>query len=269
MTDRNRDDDRDTVSGDPSVPGADRSDDGVDEEVRGLLADAAGDAPIPSEVAARLDAVLAGLVAERADSAVPTADREDASSPVDLAAERGRRRRRTWWGVAAAAVVLVAAGVALPQLTDDDSTTSADFTAGAVQGEGPEAGTTATDGPTLTRRGLANEVEAYLLDQARAGRYARDESFAGARSPGVSPASPSEALDAPQKLSGGPLECTWQGAGEVREATYEGETVSLVLTEDARGRVVARVVTCRGAESVVLRTITLPSDVPLPEAPRP
>ncbi|WP_158630754.1 hypothetical protein [Nocardioides daphniae] len=45
---------------------------------------------------------------------------------------------------------------------------------------------------------------------------------------------------------------------------YESEPALLVLTENARGRVVARVVSCVAGESTVVRTVTLPSDVPLP-----
>jgi hypothetical protein len=77
------------------------------EDVRRLLAAAAADPPpIPDDVALRLDDVLAGLVAQRADSSVG----EPTGSPVaDLSERRARRWPRLL--VAAAAVSVVALGV--------------------------------------------------------------------------------------------------------------------------------------------------------------
>lgn len=95
-----------------------------EERVRRLLADARHTEPMPGDVVARLDAVLAGLAAEgvegaagdTAGAASEGAGRPDPTgAPVaDLAAARRRRRRLTQVLVAAAAVTVV--GVAGPQL---------------------------------------------------------------------------------------------------------------------------------------------------------
>ncbi|TYL55276.1 hypothetical protein FXB39_02640 [Nocardioides sp. BGMRC 2183] len=85
-----------------------------EQAVRRLLAEAGGPEAVPEEVAARLDATLADLVAERSEGADP------ATTPViapvtDLAA---RRRRRLMRGVLGAAAAVVVIGLGL-QFTDD------------------------------------------------------------------------------------------------------------------------------------------------------
>jgi hypothetical protein len=99
------------------------------DAVRRLLADARHDGPTPPEVVARLDATLAGLVADRSSAGDDDADARDTPSApvVDLAA--ARRRRWVGTGVLAAAAVVVA-GVALGQVlpvgqSSDDAGSSA------------------------------------------------------------------------------------------------------------------------------------------------
>ncbi|KRB76406.1 hypothetical protein ASE01_15665 [Nocardioides sp. Root190] len=78
--------------------------------VRRLLAEAGGPEPLPDEVAARLDAGLADLVAER--SALPIVSHPESHGvvvPLDAAARRRRVRVRVLLG-AAAAVVAVGVG---------------------------------------------------------------------------------------------------------------------------------------------------------------
>ncbi|GAA4372641.1 hypothetical protein [Nocardioides caricicola] len=70
-----------------------------DDQVRRLLADARHDEPMPDDVAARLDGVLADLRDEKRPT--PTSD---------LAAAHQRRRRVRAWVLAAAAVVVVGVG---------------------------------------------------------------------------------------------------------------------------------------------------------------
>lgn len=96
-----------------------------DEQVRRLLASARADEPIPPAVSARLDDVLAGLVAE--------------PRPATVTSLSGRRRRRAAsWAVAAAASVVVG-GVALGQLVTAGQD-SAESTAGAADtAQAPEA----------------------------------------------------------------------------------------------------------------------------------
>jgi hypothetical protein len=78
--------------------------------VRARLAEARHTGPIPSDVASRLDAVLAELTAARHE--------QDAPAPVvPLPTAAARRRRVIASGLVAAAAV-VALGVALPQLVD-------------------------------------------------------------------------------------------------------------------------------------------------------
>lgn len=132
------------------------------EAVRRLLAEARHDAPVPPDVAARLDATLAGLVAERSGS-VPTGAAEPGAAQtapvVDLAARR-RRRRLTAFVTAAAAVVVVGTGVGqvLPTGPSGDDSVSASTDRSATSTPEPEkdeAGGTARqkppshdDGPT-------------------------------------------------------------------------------------------------------------------------
>jgi hypothetical protein len=77
-----------------------------EEQVRRLLADARHTEPVPEDVAARLDAVLADLRHE--DAVLPGPVVPSARTPVDLAARR--RRRAGSWLIAAAAVVAVGVG---------------------------------------------------------------------------------------------------------------------------------------------------------------
>lgn len=101
-------------------------DDATPEErqVRRLLADARHTDPVPDDVAARLDAVLADLRDEDAESPAATVT---TTPPSDLAAARRRRNVRTWL-VAAAAVVVIGVGinqVAQTDLSDDAATSGA------------------------------------------------------------------------------------------------------------------------------------------------
>lgn len=97
--------------------------------VRRLLAEARHDEPVPPAVAARLDATLAGLRAERPSAAPspmpPLAPRPGGDdAPIDLAARRRRRRGSVLLAAAAAVVVVGVGGVVVPQLggSGDDAT---------------------------------------------------------------------------------------------------------------------------------------------------
>lgn len=82
--------------------------------VRDLLADARHDEAMPADVAGRLDATLADLVAARETTGDPTSSA--ASSVTPLAA---RRRRRRVAGALVAAAAVVVGGVALGQVVPD------------------------------------------------------------------------------------------------------------------------------------------------------
>lgn len=121
MTDRPTDRSTDgPIDGEPLTPEQ-------EDSVARLLADAAGPVPMPADVAARLDDVLAGLVAERSGSTdrattPPGGDRVD-----ELARARARRR---WPRVLLAAAAVVVGGYTVGTVATDGllggSTDSAD-----------------------------------------------------------------------------------------------------------------------------------------------
>lgn len=111
-------------------------------EVRRLLAEARHTEPMPDDVAARLDDVLAGLA--RPTSAEPTAD------VVPLAARR--RRQAAGWLLAAAAVV-VGAVVVVPHLPGR----SAPSPAAGSQAEDSALGNTGNTGNTGETGGKGNQ----------------------------------------------------------------------------------------------------------------
>jgi len=155
------------------------------DAVRRLLAEARHDEPVPPAVAARLDAVLAELTAERRET-------RTTAPVVDLAA---RRRRGAGVGLLAAAAVVVA-GVGIGQVIDrsgsmdgdnGSATSSESFDrgdaggsgegdagadAGAGQDEAPAAedsrrGATASDGaPEVSTDSLRRDLRAALLSAA-------------------------------------------------------------------------------------------------------
>ena len=101
-----------TSTHDPDEPHAPALSEAEDQELTALLA-AEGREPVttPPHVVARLDDVLAGLVAERARPA-------DAAAAVPLA---GRRRPRRWPQVLLAAAAVVVGGYTVGTLADDGS----------------------------------------------------------------------------------------------------------------------------------------------------
>lgn len=106
--------------------------------VRRLLADARAAGPVPPEVADRLDATLADLVAEREQADVPVED--GVTAPVVPLASR---RRRTAAGLLVAAAAVVVGGIAVgqyrsPSADDAGAGSAADTDAGAVE-RGAEA----------------------------------------------------------------------------------------------------------------------------------
>ena len=91
--------------------------------VRARLAEARHTDPVPDDVVARLDAVLADLTADRREQ-----DATPGASVVPLSSAPARRRRALATGLVAAAAA-VAFGVALPQVIDstggsDDATSA-------------------------------------------------------------------------------------------------------------------------------------------------
>jgi hypothetical protein len=119
-----------------------------EEQVRRLLADARHTQPVPDDVAARLDAVLADLRDEDPAAPVPVTVLQQ---PADLAAARRRRHHVRSWLVAAAAVVVIGIGVNQVAHLDvsADSGGSADTSAGAAGGgDEPQSGLAGAQEPT-------------------------------------------------------------------------------------------------------------------------
>jgi hypothetical protein len=104
-----------------------------EERVRRLLAEARHDEPVPDDVAARLDRVLAGLAQEPADA-------EPTVPVVDLAA---RRRRRNAAALLAGAAAVIVGGFAVAQVIHLDSDD--------MSGAGSDAGSSLT-----SQRGTAD-----------------------------------------------------------------------------------------------------------------
>ncbi len=135
-------------------------DDATDLRVRELLSQVGHDAPMPPDVAARLDEVLAGLVAEstRASELVERAGRAGVAAPIDLDARR-RRKRWTTGLVAAAAVAVV--GVSVPALLD---------------GSGSDGSISASTSPDDSGQ---SQVESDSADSATGGATGEDEASPG------------------------------------------------------------------------------------------
>lgn len=145
------------------------------DDVRRLLADARHDEPIPADVAARLDDVLAGLAAQEP---VRT---EEPAAVVDLETRRRRGRVRTLF-VAAAAVAAVGVGVSqldIGGITASDSLQSAD--GGSADSGGQAASESDTDSaaePAAPRREASDELERATRELGVSRLVVDDDDFA-------------------------------------------------------------------------------------------
>ncbi|WP_395690333.1 hypothetical protein [Nocardioides sp.] len=209
-----------------------------DEQVCRLLAEARHEDPIPPDVAARLDGVLADL---RSDRPVP-------SSVADLAAAR-RRRRAGVLLAAAAAVVVAGVGVGwlrgLGAQGGDSGGSTADS---AVVGSAPEA---ADGGGSSTSGRTPDLSRAVPIDPAR---FARDV----ARLQGVSDAALQD-QGARSDLATVPLPdgCVVPGPGRLVAVRYAGSLGALVYRPVRGDTQVVDLYLC-GHESPA-RSVTLPA----------
>ncbi|MGN6576456.1 MAG: hypothetical protein ACTHKG_12275 [Nocardioides sp.] len=146
-----------------------------EEQVRRTLASVPAEPGVPSDVAARLDATLARLVAERGAAGEP-----DVAPSAPRVDELEQRRRRRWPRVlvAAASVAVLAygAGVVLDGLAvsggDAASTAARDETfAGAGAGGAESGGQAAPEAPgVMPPSAGAGEPDAGVLDAPQAGK---------------------------------------------------------------------------------------------------
>jgi hypothetical protein len=225
-----------------------------ESEVRQLLAEARHDAPIPTDVADRLDTALAGLT--RDEPGAP-----GVAPVVDLAA---RRRRRNAAALLASAAAVIVAGFGIGQVIDvgssgdsDDATSagagadredagndSSDTGGGSSLGDSPEAAPDMTAVQTpLTLR--SSHLRSDVTDQLRGRPAAAD----GAEE---APAEGFAAIGCPQP---GPQ--SKFGLGELFPALYDGQPAVLALRPPADGKQQADVLTCDTAAS--LASVTIPS----------
>jgi hypothetical protein len=216
-----------------------------EEQVRRLLAGARHTDPMPTDVADRLDRVLADLAAE----APP-----DAAAPVDLAA---RRRRRTFAArilVAAAAVVVLGVGISridLGSSGDADSGSAAD-SAGSAESD---AGGQAEKAPDSSLRALASGP--VRLDSGRFPRQVR-QLLGGVpadlfRQQGAKADVPNADTSVPAPVCRNPA---W-GRGTRIAAQYDGQPAALVVRPDADGRRTVDLFLC--GEDRPTRSVTVPS----------
>jgi len=210
-----------------------------EDQVRRLLADARHDAPVPEDVADRLDAVLADLAREERPRAV-----------TDLAAARRRRARIRTVLVAAAAVVLVGFGISRVDLSgsSSDSSSAGSAADSSAAQENSAAAPSAPPDADLPQGALAAPVRltSGRLEQQVRRLVDTTQAFAS----GTAGDTQSRAEDS-SAACGDP-----SGPGTPIVATYDGAPAVLVLRPRAGGVQVADVYLC--GERTPVRSVTVP-----------
>lgn len=240
-------------------------------ELSALLADAGGPVATPPEVVARLDDVLAGLVAER-DAIQETAVQQPrAGGPVSLEVER---RRRQWPRALLAAAAVVAGGYGVgaaltgTTMSGDSGAVSADDSAGGSpdaaesDASGGQALESAPQRDAIGRRPVQAPANGFALRQEaprlRSDHLAEDVLRVLDRS-GQEPA-PDDATVSKRALLGAAATCLPPDLG--RDETwylvrYDGLRAALVTEPPAQGTVEATVVGCDGEP---LDSVTVPAE---------
>lgn len=205
--------------------------------VRRLLTDARHAEPIPEDVVARLDRVLAQLA---------VADADDTGRVVSLTA----RRRRRVGSLLAAAAAVVAVGIGLGQLMGgpNGGADTASTDAGSSMREAPEAaGTDTIPSPTYALKGpVPIHPNRFSRDVARIQRLADTAYGAHALGP--------TSTDEKSTFACSPA--AW-GAGTFVPVTYGGEPAVLVLRRVTGDTQVVDLFACGSSDP--LRSITLPA----------
>lgn len=255
-----------------------------EDRMRRLLADARHDGPVPGDVVARLDRVLADLRAEAAGTDTPAAegstgstharerpgaassvtgsrgsgagapshlDRRAAQAPVDLDT---RRRRRVVTGLVAAAAVVVAGVVAGNQLLTSSGGENAS-SAGSGVASDREAGTADSSaagvGPAQRRAYAAAQPprvrsDTFAADAVRARDRAGPRAVPGSGTSPLRDANRAVAACAPADA----------GPGRRLPVLLDGVPAVLVLRAPAAGRQVVDLYACGG--TVPLHSADLP-----------
>lgn len=205
----------------------------TERQVRALLAESAGTAPTPPDVAARLDDALAGLVAER--------ERPHADGAVVGATELGSRRARSWPRLLVAAAAVSVLGLGIGNLDDLTGAGAGDAASTeSAAGGAAEERVQADPYPSLATAPRLSTSSATLDVQ-------RIEDFALAVPVG----------DAPEAWA---RMCVQPAAGPGDEwlpVRLDGEPGVLVLRAPVGGRRTAEIFTCEDAESPALSTEVL------------
>lgn len=242
--------------------------------VRDLLADARHTGPVPDDVAARLDATLAGLAAERAagptSSATPDGTDDPPEAGPDAAVVPLVRRRRIGPVLAAAAAVVVG-GVAVtqvvPQLSGEDASTTSEAALDAGAGQ-DRAGAPQEGGVSAVSRIPRLSTDSFRRDVLRARRLAErgvPQEAAASDARGVEGRAESDA-DRDRTTAGRSLltaqalaeQCGIDaGPGRLVVVRYSGRRAVLVLRPPQGGRQQADLFSCGATEP--LRSVVLPA----------
>ena len=245
-----------------------------EEQVRRALGSLPPEGPVPPEVARRLDARLAELVAERdTESAEPTGSPAvpvgDGAERDDLAARRRRRRWRT--GLVAAASVAVL-GVGLGTVVDDLSLGGGDSESSTAGAGAEDSAGGQTDSGTQANRRLTDGTQYLALEPQDLSSATLDSDVARVAALGpvltAGPAAPTEegrvtteqspapglaaisACDVPRTRSG----------DQVVPVRLDAERATLVLRGDATGTREAQIYSCDDGDVLLATTVVPPAD---------
>lgn len=204
-----------------------------DDAVRRLLADARHDQPMPPQVAARMDRVIADLTADRSSPGNPAPDRV-----VPL-----HRRRLPAFILAAAAVLAIGFGVSqmIPTSSDQDAATNAESSSARESEEDKAAGDSADKGQPES---LVDELTAAVSALPELVEFDA-QSLAGLRGSPELVASLREQVEE-QAQGCGPL--TLRQGSEVRYARHKSSLLVVVFTDGAGSMGQAEVYPCSSAQ---------------------
>ena len=230
-----------------------------DDAVRRLLADARSSDPMPDDVAARMEAVLADL----SSSAVPDAGKPATRSPAEpVVASLSVHRRRRAAGMLVAAAAIVVGGVVVAQhLPSPGGSSAASETAGGADRAGGQAlddqgSSTASPGPGLSPE--AGDPDSKAEAKVRAGRVlVRPQHFtadAGAARRLVQRQGARSRYDLSDPAASS---CAVAHTGVRVKATYQGAPALLLFHPPAGNAQVVDLYLCGSGRPV--RSTTLPS----------